>query len=332
MNEITMIAIDLAKQVFQLHGVDASGKAVLRRQVKRSGLLNVLRQQPSCVVAMEACGGAHHWGRQFREMGHEVRLIAPQFVKPYVKGNKTDRNDAAAICEAAQRPDMRFVSLKTVEQQQVLALHRLRQGTVKARTALINQLRGLLTEFGVVAPLGHAALRTMLAAQVGEESSLVPALLRAELARQRARLDELDAEVKHLTSELERLARENARTNRLMERRGVGPLIASAFAAEIGDPGVFHNGRQVSAWLGLVPRQHSSGGKPRLLGISKRGDAYLRTLLIHGARAVVRTASRYDDPLSRWVHDLAVRRGVHKATVAVANKLARQMWAELAHA
>lgn len=332
MNEITMIAIDLAKQVFQLHGVDASGKAVFRRQVKRSELLSVLRQQPPCVVAMEACGGAHHWGRQFREMGHDVRLIAPQFVKPYVKGNKTDRNDAAAICEAAQRPDMRFVSLKTVEQQQVLALHRLRQGAVKARTALINQLRGLLMEFGVVAPLGHAALRGMLAAQVGEESSFVPALLRAELTRQRARLDELEAEVKHLTSELERLARENARTNRLMERRGVGPLIASAFVAEIGDPGVFHNGRQVSAWLGLVPRQHSSGGKPRLLGISKRGDAYLRTLLIHGARAVVRTASRHDDPLSRWVHDLATRRGVHKATVAVANKLARQMWAELAHA
>jgi len=183
MNEITMIAIDLAKQLFQLHGVDASGKAVLWRQVKRSELLNVLRQQPQCVVAMEACGGAHHWGRQFCEIGHEVRLIAPQFVKPYVKGNKTDRNDAAAICEAAQRLDMRFVSLKTVVHQQVLALHRLRQGTVKARTALINQFRGLLTEFGVVAPLGHAALRAMIAAQIGEESRFVPALLRAELAR-----------------------------------------------------------------------------------------------------------------------------------------------------
>lgn len=332
MNEITTIAIDLAKQVFQVHGIDASGKAVLRRQVKRGELLNVLRQLPPCVVAMEACGGAHHWGRQFREMGHEVRLIAPQFVKPYVKGNKTDRNDAAAICEAAQRPEMRFVALKTVEQQQVLALHRLRQGIVKARTALVNQIRGLLTEFGVVAPTGRAALRTMLATQVSDEDSALPALLRTELVRQRDRLDALDAEVKRLTQELERLAKADARTQQLMTRRGVGPLIASAFAAEVGDPSVFHHGRQVSAWLGLVPRQHSSGGKPRLLGISKRGDAYLRTLLIHGARAVVRTAGRHDDPLSQWVHELALRRGAHKATVAVANKLARQMWAELAHA
>lgn len=332
MNEITLVGIDLAKQVFQLHGVDASGKGVLRRQVKRSELLSVLRQRLPCVVAMEACGGAHHWGRQFREMGHEVRLMAPQFVKPYVKGNKTDRNDAAAICEAAQRPDMRFVSLKTVEQQQVLALHRLRQGVVKARTALVNQIRGLLAEFGVIAPVGRAALHTVLAAQVGDEPSALPALLRTELARQRTRLDAFDAEVKRLTGHLERLAKEDARTQQLMTRRGIGPLIASAFAAEVGDPGVFHNGRQVSAWLGLVPRQHSSGGKPRLLGISKRGDAYLRTLLIHGARAVVRTAARHDDPLSHWVHELAIRRGVHKATVAVANKLARQMWAELAHA
>jgi len=331
MNEITLLGIDLAKQVFQLHGIDVSGKAVLRRQVKRGDLLSVLRQFPPCVVAMEACGGSHHWGRQFHGFGHEVRLMAPQFVKPYVKGNKNDRNDAAAICEAAQRPGMRFVSVKTVEQQQVLALHRLRQGAVKARTALVNQVRGLLAEFGVVVPLGWAALRTQLAAQVGDEQGPLPALLRTELAHQQTRLAELDAEVKRLTSVLERLAREDARTSRLMARRGVGPLIASAFAAEVGDPSVFHNGRQVSAWLGLVPRQHSSGGKPRLLGISKRGDAYLRTLLVHGARAVVRTAARHDDPLSRWVQELAVRRGVHKATVAVANKLARQMWAELAH-
>ena len=332
MDKITLLGIDLAKQVFQLHGVDDAGKPVVRRQVKRVELLSVLRQMSPCSVAMEACGGAHHWGRQFREMGHEVRLIAPQFVKPYVKGNKNDRNDAAAICEAAQRPQMRFVSLKTVEQQQVLALHRLRQGVVKTRTALANQLRGLMAEFGVVAPLGRVALRTLLATHIGTEQSALPALLRSELARQLARFDELDAEVKRLTSTLERLARENDRTSRLMERRGVGPLIASAFAAEVGDPSVFHNGRQVSAWLGLVPRQHSSGGKPRLLGISKRGDAYLRTLLIHGARAVVRTAGGHDDPLSQWVHALALRRGVHKATVAVANKMARQMWAELAHA
>lgn len=331
MTEINLVAIDLAKQVFQLHGVDRFGKAMLQRQVKRQALLDVLRQLPPCTVSMEACGGAHHWGRQLRDMGHEVRLIAPQFVKPYVKGNKTDRNDAAAICEAAQRPDMRFVALKTVEQQQVLSLHRLRQGLVKTRTALVNQLRGLLTEFGVVAPRGRRELGRLLASQVDDTHSVLPGLLRDELVQQHARLEQLDADIKRLTDTLERVARGDARTAQLMARRGVGPLIATAFAAEVGDPGVFRNGRQVSAWLGLVPRQHSSGGKPRLLGISKRGDAYLRTLLIHGARAVVRTASGHDDPLSRWVHALAVRRGVHKATVAVANKLARQMWAELAH-
>jgi transposase len=332
MNEIKLLAIDLAKQVFQLHGVDGAGKSVLRRQVKRSELARVLRQLPRCTVAMEACGSSHYWGRQCEELGHEAKLIAPQFVKPFVKGNKNDRNDASAIAEAAQRPDMRFVALKSVEQQQVLALHRIRAGAVKARTALSNQLRGLLSEFGVVAPLGRAALRALLAAHVGNEESAVPALLRTELAQQQARLAELDREVERLTKLIEQLAKDNERTQRLMARRGVGPMIASAFAAEVGDPKVFRNGRQVAAWLGLVPRHDGTGGKARLLGISKRGDTYLRTMLIHGARAVVRTAARYDDALSRWVHELAQRRGIHKATVAVANKMARQMWAELAYA
>lgn len=331
MNEITLVSIDLAKQVFQLHGVDGAGKSVLRRQVKRNELPRVLRELPRCKVAMEACGSAHYWGRYCEELGHAPKLIAPQFVKPFVKGNKNDRNDASAIAEAAQRPDMRFVALKSVEQQQVLALHRIRTGALKARTALSNQLRGLLAEFGVVAALGRTALRAVLAAHVGNDESPVPALLRTELAQQQARLAELDGEVERLTKLIEQLAKENARTERLMARRGVGPMIASAFAAEVGDPKVFRNGRQVAAWLGLTPRQHSTGGKARLLGISKRGDTYLRTLLIHGARAVVRTAARYDDALSRWVHDLVIRRGIHKATVAVANKLARQMWAELAY-
>lgn len=332
MNEITLLAIDLAKQVFQLHGVDARGVCVLRRQVRRAQLLRLISQLPPCTVAMEACGGAHEWGRRIQGLGHQVKLIAPQFVKPFVKGNKTDRNDAEAICEAAQRPGMRFVALKTVEQQQVLALHRLRSAVVKTRTALSNQLRGLLAEFGLVIPKGLQHLRRQLPELLEDADNGLPPLLREELNLQRQRLRELDTEVQRLTLRIEQQARAEERTRALMQRRGVGPLIASAFAAEIGDPHAFKNGRQVSAWLGLVPRQHSSGGKPVLLGISKRGDAYLRTLLIHGARAVMRTAHRHeDDAVCQWACGLKTRRGMHKATVALANKMARQLWAQLAY-
>jgi len=331
MGDITMLAIDLAKQVFQLHGVDVQGACKLRRQVRRTQLLPLISQLPPCTVAMEACAGAHEWGRRIEQLGHRVRVISPQFVKPFVKGNKTDRNDAEAICEAAQRPGMRFVALKTVEQQQVLALHRVRSGMVKTRTALANQLRGLLAEFGLVAPQGLKRLRRALPEQLEDAENGLPPLLRQELALQAERLRELDTEVERLTACIEQSAKADERANGLMQRRGVGPLIASAFAAEIGDPRAFKNGRQVAAWLGLVPRQHSSGGKPLLLGISKRGDGYLRTLLIHGARAVLRTAPRHSDATSSWALTLKSRRGVHKATVALANKMARQLWAQLAY-
>lgn len=331
MNEITLLAIDLAKQVFQLHGVDARGVCVLRRQVRRAQLRQLIAQLPPCTVAMEACGGAHEWGRRIKRLGHQVKLIAPQFVKPFVKGNKTDRNDAEAICEAAQRPGMRFVALKTVEQQQRLAMHRLRSAAVKTRPALANQLRGLLAEFGLVVPQGLHRLRRELPALLEEADNTLPALLSEELAVQTQRLRELDAEVQRLRQRIEQQARADERAHALMQRRGVGAVIASAFAAELGDPRAFKNGRQVAAWLGLVPRQHSTGGKPILLGISKRGDAYLRTLLIHGARAVMRTADRHEDALSQWARTLKARRGVHKATVALANKMARQLWAQLAY-
>lgn len=331
MNEITTLAIDLAKQVFQLHGVDARGVCVLRRQVRRAQLLPLIAQLPACTVAMEACGGAHEWGRRIQALDHRVRLIAPQFVKPFVKGNKTDRNDAEAICEAAQRPGMRFVALKNVEQQQVLALHRLRSAAVKTRTALANQLRGLLAEFGLVVPQGLHRLRRALPELLEDADNSLPPLLREELHLQTQRLRELDLEVQRLTERIEQQARADECAHALMQRRGVGPLIASAFAAEIGDPRAFKNGRQVAAWLGLVPRQHSSGGKPILLGISKRGDAYLRTLLIHGARAVMRTADRHQDAIGQWACTVKARRGVHKATVALANKMARQLWAQLAY-
>lgn len=331
MNEITTLAIDLAKQIFQLHGVDRRGMCVLRRQVRRAQLLRLMAQLPPCTVVMEACGGAHEWGRRIQGLGHQVKLIAPQYVKPFVKGNKTDRNDAEAICEAAQRPGMRFVALKTVEQQQVLSLHRLRSAVVKTRTALANQLRGLLAEFGLVVPQGLQRLRRALPELLEDADNSLPPLLREELNLQAQRLRELDAQVQRLTLRIEQHARADARTHALMQRRGVGPLIASAFAAEIGEPQSFKNGRQVAAWLGLVPRQHSTGGKPLLLGISKRGDAYLRTLLIHGARAVMRTADRHEDALAQWARAVKARRGVHKATVALANKMARQLWAQLAY-
>lgn len=332
MNEITTLGIDLAKQVFQLHGVDARGRCVLRRQVRRAQLLAVIAQLPRCTVAMEACGGAHHWGRQIAALGHTVKLIAPQFVKPFVKGNKTDRNDAEAICEAAQRPQMRFVALKTLEQQQVLALHRLRALVQKSRTALSNQLRGLLGEFGVVLPKGAGALRARLPALLEEDNCAVPQLLREELQNQLQRLRQLQQQERDLQALIQQSLASDERAQALLQRRGVGPLTASAFAAEIGDPHVFKNGRQVAAWLGLVPRQHSSGGKPRLLGISKRGDAYLRTLLIHGARATMRVAHRYPhDAVCQWACEVKARCGVHKAIVALANKMARQLWAQLAY-
>lgn len=332
MSEITLVGIDLAKSVFQLHGVDGQGVCRLRRQVRRGQLQRIVAALPRCTIAMEACGGAHAWGRRFGALGHEVCLIAPQYVKPFVKGNKTDRNDAEAICEAARRPGMRFVALKTVDQQQVLALHRLRSGAVKARTAMANQLRGLLAEFGVVIPQGVHRLRRALPEVLADTGNEVPPLLREELAVQRERFVALDAEVRRLSERIERLAAADDRCQALMRHRGVGPLIASAFVAEVADPRIFRNGRQVAAWLGLVPRQHSSGGQAMLLGISKRGDAYLRTLLIHGARAALRTAARRSDPVSRWALDVQARRGTHKATVALANKLARQLWAELAYA
>lgn len=331
MSEIKLLAIDLAKRVFQLHGVDARGACVLRRQVTRKQLLAYIAQLTRCTVVMEACGGAHYWGRQIRQLGHEVKLIAPQFVKPYVKGNKTNRNDAEAIAEAAQRPAMRFVALKTVEQQQVLTLHRLRSGVVKDRTALANRMRGMLAEFGVVVDEGIAKLRAGLPEILEDAHNEVPPLVRGQLERQRQWLAALDEQERELSALIEREARANARSCALMQRRGVGPLIASAFAAEIGDPHVFKNGRQVAAWLGLVPRQHSTGEQPTLLGISKRGDAYLRTLLIHGARSAMRTCHRHHDPVSLWARALKARRGVHKATVALANKMARQLWAQLAY-
>jgi transposase len=328
---ITMIGLDLAKNVFQLHGVDERSKAVLKKVLKRAQMVSYFANLPPCLIGMEACGSAHYWARKLREFGHTVKLMAPQFVKPYVKTNKHDAADAEAICEAVGRPNMRFVPVKTAEQQGVLALHRAREGMVKARTAQANQIRGLLAEYGLVIPKGirHIARRIPEILEDGENG--LPAVFRQLLQRLGDQLQALDRQVDELDGEIQRWHRENAASQRLAEIPGIGPLTASALVASIGDARDFSNGRQLAAWLGLVPKQHSTGGKPVLLGISKRGDGYLRRLLIHGARAVVRVAPQRVDPTGSWLDHLLHRRNTNVAVVALANKNARIVWALLAH-
>lgn len=323
--KITTIGIDLAKSVFQIHATDAHGKAVLRRSLSRSQMIKFFKQLPPCLVGMEACGSAHYWARTLQSLGHEVRLMSPQFVRPYVKTNKHDAADAEAVCEAVRRPNMRFVAIKSVEQQSILALHRTRSGMVKARTAQSNQLRSLLGEFGIVVPRGISALcRAVPDLLEGEE---LPASLRSLMARLHDQVRELDRQVLELEAEINAWHRASEPSKRLAQIPGIGPLTASALVASIGDIRHFHNSRQLAAWLGLVPKQHSSGGKVRMLGISKRGDTYLRTLLIHGARSVVRHSKA---PLG-WLPNLLARRPHNVATVAMAHKNARIVWALLAH-
>ena len=321
--KITSVGIDLAKNVFQLHGVDGRGVCQLRRKLRRGQLLLALAQLPPCWVAMEACASAHHWGRQIGKLGHRVKLIPPQYVKPFVRGNKTDRNDAEAICEAALRPRMPSVAVKSEEQQAVLCVHRIRQLLESQRKQVANQLRGLLAEFGIVMPTGIGALRAALP----EAIEAAPALLRPVLRGAEDRLRELQRLCGERTEQIEQFAKASPLCRRLMRERGVGPIIASAYVASIGDPAHYRNGRQVSASLGLVPRQHSSGDEPLLLSISKRGDRYLRTLLIHGARAVIRHTPGKRDALSEWLQRLVAHRGANKAAVALANKTARRLWA-----
>lgn len=323
MGKITTLAIDLAKRVFELYGVDGRGVCVLRRQVRRGQLLRVVAQLAPEQVAMEACASAHYWGRQIRALGPEAKLIPPQYVRPYVRGNKNDRNDAQAICEAALRPGMPEVAVKSVEQQAVLSLHRVRELLEKQRKQLANQLRGILGEFGIVIPPGVAALRR----ELPEAIEQVPELLRPVLQESRESLLELERRCREHERRLAQLARHSPLCRRLMREAGVGPLTASAYVATLGAPTHYRNGRQVAASLGLVPRQHSSGGKTVLLGISKRGDKYLRMLLVHGGRAVLRHAAGKSDPLSLWVLQVARRRGANRAAVALANKNARRLWA-----
>jgi transposase len=328
--KITTVGIDLAKNVIQVHGVDEHGKTVLKKQLKRAEVLRFFANLEPALIGMEACASAHHWARRLGGLGHAVRLMAPQFVKPYVKTNKNDAADAEAICEAVTRPHMRFVPVKTVPSQAILAVHRARAGFVKARTAQANQIRGLLGEFGIVIPQGISNIGKRLPSIREDAENDLPGAFRELLARLGNHLKELNRQVEELEVQIQTWHRQNNASRKLEKIPGIGPITASALVASIGDAKCFKNGRQLAAFLGLVPRQHSSGGKPTLLGISKRGDVYLRTLLIHGARAVVRVTERKADA-DTWLKRLLGRRNKNVAAVALANKNARIAWALLAH-
>jgi transposase len=330
--KVTTVGLDLAKSVFTVQGVDEHGNTMLRKTVRRAKLLELFVQLPACRVGMEACSGAQHWARELRKLGHDPRIMAAEFVEPYRRGGKNDANDAAAICEAVSRPQMRFVALKSVEQQAVLAVHRLRQGLVEERTALANRLRGLLTEYGVVIGVGIDRLRRALPEILEDGANGIPGIAREVFADAGHQLRELDARIAAYDRRIAALARASAPAQRLMRIEGVGAVTATAIVASVGDAKVFHNGRQFAAWLGLTPRQHSTGGKQRLGAMTKHGDVYLRTLLIHGARAVLRVTSNRSDAKSRWVESLRRRRPDNVAAVALAAKHARIIWALLARA
>lgn len=326
---IELLGIDLAKQIFQLHGLDRRGKVVDTKKLSRAKLKAYLANLPPCRVAMEACSSAHYWARVFESYGHTVSLIAPQFVKPYVKSNKNDAVDAEAICEAAQRPNMRYVAIKSVEQQDVQALHRMRQLAVEQRTAQVNQIRGLLLEYGIDIPLGRVNVRRHLPRILEDAENQLTMRFREALAVLYEELIHLDDRIGRYDKQLQQIAQSDENARRLLTIPGIGPMIATALLSAVADVNAFRNGRQLAAWLGLVPRQHSTGGKEKLLGISKRGDVYLRMLVIHGARSVIRTIDRRTDRIGCWASRVVERRGKNIAAVAMANKMVRMAYALL---
>jgi transposase len=328
--EVTTIGLDIAKNVFQVHGVDRHGKLVLRKRLARGKVLAFFANLPRCLIGLEAGGGAHHWARELTRLGHDARLMPPQYVKAYVKTNKHDAADAEACCEAVQRPSMRFVPVKSEPQQATCMLHRVRDQLIGQRTATINALRGHLTEFGIVAAQRQAGVRQLLAVLGEVEDHRIPPLAREVLQTLAGHLRELEAKIAGLDRRLVALTRTDPVCRLLAEVPGVGPVIATAFAATVPDAQAFRSGRHLAAWLGLVPREHASGGKVRQLGLSKRGDAYLRRQLVHGARALVwRRPGRTAGRLWAWIDALLARRPFNVVVVAVANKLARTLWAML---
>jgi transposase len=322
--------MDVGKNTFHLVGVDEAGLPVVKKKLRRKQVLAWFANLPVCQVAMEACGGSHYWAREIGQLGHEVKLISPQFVKPYVKGNKNDYNDAEGICEAAGRANMRFVAVKTVEQQDIQGLHRMRQSVVKQRTALANQMRGLLGEYGIVVGYGISQVRRRIPEVLEEGENELTDRFRGWLAELLEAFHVLDERIQQYDRDIEQEFASNEACRRLGAIEGIGPKIATAVIATYGNGKQFRNGRDFAASLGLVPRQHTTGDRPVLLGISKRGDKYLRTLLIHGARSAIRWMEGKDDRRSRWLQSLVARRGKNKAAVALANKNARIIWALLA--
>jgi len=331
MTKITTVGLDLAKLVFQVHGADQDGRPVVRKKLRRGQVLGFFAELPPCLIGLEACASAHYWARELQALGHEVRLIPPQYVKPFVKTNKNDASDAEAICEALIRPTMRFASIKSAEQQSVLMLHRAREREllVRQKTMLINALRGHCGEFGIVVAQGASRVAELIAIIEDQEDDRIPALACEALGYLVSQLRMVQAQVLGLEKKLKTWHRANEASRRLETIPGVGVITATALVATIGDASQFHSGRQLAAWLGLVPRQYSSGGKERLGRISKRGDGYLRKLLVHGARTVLLWSRRKKETRSPWLEALLARRPTNVVLVAMANKTARVVWALL---
>src|SRR5215469_14891671 len=330
MQTVTTIGLDIAKSLFQVHGVDAEGKAVIRRQLKRRYVLAFFQKLPSCLVGIEACASSHHWSRELQALGHKVRLMPPAYVKPYVKRQKNDAADAEAICEAVTRANMRFVATKTPEQQSCLMLHRTRHLFIRQQTAVINSIRAHLAEFGIVAPVGRNGVEELLGVVADPSDKRVPEIARACLAALGARLRMLKAQILEFDRMIIAWHRSNETSKRLDAIPGVGPAPATALVASVPDPRAFRSGRNFSAWIGLVPKQHSSGGKDRLGSISKQGDRYLRSLFTAGALAVIRYAKLHGTKSRPWLTALLARRPTKVVAIALANKIARMAWVMMA--
>jgi len=330
MHSISTIGLDIAKSVFQVHGVDAAGQVVVRRQLRRGHVLAFFQKLPPCLVGIEACASSHHWSRELQELGHTVRLMPPAYVKPYVKRQKNDATDAEAICEAVTRPNMRFVPTKTVEQQSCLMLHRARHLFIRQQTAVINSIRAYLAEFGIVAPVGRRGVEQLLEVVADTADYRLPEVARACLTALGSQLRALKAQILEFDRHIIAWHRSSATSKRLDAIPGVGPALATALVASIADPKVFRSGRDFSAWVGLVPKQNSSGGKDKLGSISKQGDRYLRSLFTAGALAVIRYAKIHGTGHRPWLTALLARRPTKVAAIALANKLARMAWAMMA--
>ena len=327
MNNVTSLAIDLAKNNLQLHGTNANGKAILKKKISREKLLTFVVNLKPCNIYMEGCGSANYWGRKFKECGHKVKLINPRYVKPYVKRNKNDANDAAGIAAAARDPDMRFSDTKTEAQQDMQSVHRIRSLLIQQRTASANQIRGLLAEYGIAIPQGISHVRSKLPEILGNNPTDASELILTCIMELYEHFKFLDKRIDFYDKKIDSLFKSNEACKRLAEIPGIGPLGATILSSMLGNGGSFKNGRHFAAFLGLTPRQHSSGGKERLLGISKGGDTYIRTLLVHGARSVLVWVDKKSDKQSLWIKNLMLRRGYNKTAVALANKMARIAWA-----